>query len=562
MKLKKTLLLNIAIAFIISSSIIILSEQGLFKRLELGSMDFLFRLRASTPCNPHIVIVEIDDENISKLGRWPWRRTRHASIVKALKALGAKYIYFDILFSEASSNKDDNELAKSIKNAGNVYLPFVFQENSHSFDLRNALFPIKEFSEYTKGTGSTNIPTDMDGVLRMIPLYFRIKNDLFYHIALQIALDYSGSKIKEITPQYLLLSSPAHETKIPLIEGNKMLINWPGKWEDTFKRYSFLDVINAHKDIKNNTKPAIDIDSFRDSICIVAVTAIGLYDIKPISLQPAYPVAGAIAVTIGNILDNKFLNVPAGWINWLLIYALALIPSLAITGERALRESLSAIIAGILFFIIVLLFFQSGTIVEFYLPLLSLFASYIVIATCYFVIESKKALRFFKLAETDGLTGLYNIRYFKQLLKAECVMATADISKRFCIIMSDIDHFKHFNDTYGHQVGDLVLKEVANVMRDSVRSSDIVARYGGEEKIVLLRGASMEQGLSVAEKIRKNVEDYEVADKDHTYKVKISIGVSIYKPQDDEETVIKRADEGLYKAKESGRNRVETVEVL
>ena len=146
------------------------------------------------------------------------------------------------------------------------------------------------------------------------------------------------------------------------------------------------------------------------------------------------------------------------------------------------------------------------------------------------------------------------------ILKAECIMAKTEANKRFCVVMSDVDHFKHFNDTYGHQVGDVVLKEVANALRESIRSSDVVARYGGEEMIVLLRGASLENGLVVAEKLRKSVEEHSVKDKDNTHKVTISLGVASFKSKDTEETVIKRADDGLYKAKEEGRNRTYTIE--
>jgi diguanylate cyclase (GGDEF)-like protein len=161
---------------------------------------------------------------------------------------------------------------------------------------------------------------------------------------------------------------------------------------------------------------------------------------------------------------------------------------------------------------------------------------------------------------SDGLTGLYNIRYFKMLLETELMITKQGHAKTFAIIMSDIDHFKTFNDTYGHQTGDLVLREVASVLKNTARASDIVARYGGEEMIVLLRGANLKDSLKIAEKIRQNLENTSIKDPKNTYKVTASFGVSIYKPVDDVESVIKRADEGLYQAKEAGRNRVCTTE--
>jgi diguanylate cyclase (GGDEF)-like protein len=207
-----------------------------------------------------------------------------------------------------------------------------------------------------------------------------------------------------------------------------------------------------------------------------------------------------------------------------------------------------------------LLLFQGGVWLDFSLPLLGLALSSFSIGTYNFVRVAMERQNFLKMSITDGLTGLYNIRYFKMLLETETLMAKHDLTKKFAIIMSDVDHFKHFNDTYGHQVGDLVLKETANILRASVRSSDIVSRYGGEEMIVLLRGSSLKDGLSVAEKIRKTVEDHRIKNETQIYNITISMGVAIFKAGDTVEMIIKKADEALYQAKESGRNRVATLE--
>ncbi|MBU2436252.1 MAG: diguanylate cyclase [Candidatus Omnitrophica bacterium] len=558
MKIKKPFLLNITIAIIVASSVLIFAEKGFLKRLELTSLDFLFRLRGPSLCNPHIVIVEISDSDIAAIGRWPWRRRWHALMVKALGDLGVKSIYFDVLFSEKSSEEDDGLFSEAIKEAGNVYLPFAF--SGRSTDSKNALLPLEKLSSYTKGTGSINIYPDIDGVLRRVPLFFMGEEGLDLHITLKLAMDYLGLKIKKLRLDYLSLSGPKQKMKIPLIEKNKMLVNWTGKWEETFKHYSFLDVLGAYQDFLKNQTAKIDLKPFKNSICIVAATAMGLYDIESIPLEPVYPSAGIIATAISNILDEGFMGTFPIWFNWLLIYILALAPALLISGDKPLREILLMIPAGAIFLITVFLFFKRGIWIDFSAPLVSFSGSYLIVATCNFVRVSVEKKGFFRLAVTDELTALYNIRYFKTILRAECLMARVEANKSFCIVMSDVDHFKHFNDTYGHQVGDLVLKEVAAVLKASVRSSDIVARYGGEEMIVLLRGTSLEGGLVAGKKIRENVEKHLVKDEDNNYKVTISLGVSSFNSQDNEETVIKRADQGLYKSKELGRNRVATIE--
>lgn len=558
MKIKKPFLLNIAIAIIVASSVFVSSEKGFLKRLELTGLDFLFRLRGPSLYNSQIVIVEISDSDIDAIGRWPWRRRWHALMVKALRDLGAKSIYFDVLFSEESSGEDDSLFSEAIKEAGNVYLPFAFA--GRPTDSKNVLLPLEKLSSYTKGTGSINIYPDIDGVVRKVPLFFMGEEGLHPHVTLKLAMDYLGLKIKKLRLDYLSLSGSKQEMKIPLIEKNKMLVNWTGKWEETFKHYSFLDVLGAYQDFLKNQTAKIDLKPFRNSICIVAATAMGLYDIESVPLEPVYPSAGIIATAISNILDEGFMRTLPIWFNWLLIYILALVPALLISGNKPLREILLMIPAGAIFLITVFLFFKRGIWIDFSAPLVSFSGSYLIVATCNFVRVSVEKKGFFRLAVTDELTALYNIRYFKTILRAECLMARVEANKSFCIVMSDVDNFKRFNDTYGHQVGDLVLKEVAAVLKSSVRSSDIVARYGGEEMIVLLRGTPLEGGLVVAKKIRENVEKHLVKDEDNNYKVTISLGVSSFNSQDNEETVIKRADQGLYKSKELGRNCIATTE--
>lgn len=538
--------------------ILILSQKGILKRLELSSLDFSFRLRGPISFNPHILIVEITDSDILSIGRWPWKRSWHAAMTKALTDLGAKDIYFDIIFSESSTEEDDEILEESLKQSKNVYLPFVFQDTP--YDINNALLPIKRFSSYLKGTGSINIYPDIDGTLRRIPLIFFEKENLYPHVALKIAMDYLGLKIKEAKSDYLILSNSKNELKIPLIEKNKMLINWAGVWRDTFKHYTYLEVLAGYKDFLENKKSKLNLADFKDSICLVAVTAIGLYDIKPVPLEPEYPGIGIIANTINNLLEKKFLYHPPQWLNIFILYLLAIIPAFLIFGEKPLRETIFLFLMAGVYFSFNFLLFKNGLRLDLSYPLLGLFTSYLTVETYNFVRVSVERQTFFKLSVTDGLTGLYNIRYFKMLLETEIMLAKPDPTKKFSVIMSDIDHFKQFNDTYGHPVGDLVLKEVANVIKNSLRASDIVARYGGEEMIILLRGSTLKDALNIAEKIRKNVEAYLVRDQHHTYKVSISLGVSTYFAKDNVESVIKRADEGLYKAKESGRNRVCSME--
>ena len=554
MKFKTAFLFKIILASLVATLILSCCPKGFFKHLELISSNLLFQIRGDRAFDKNIIIIEITDSDIAKVGHWPWKRSWHASMAVALTKLGAKAIYFDVLFPEPSVEEEDKVFEEAIKFSKKIYLPFAFSQAP--YDIEKATLPIKSFLGNVKGEGSINISPDIDGTFRRIPLLFEAEDKTYPHIALKIAEDYLGLETKEIKPDYILLANFDKTVKIPLVAKNTMLINWQGKWGKTFKHYSFLDVLAAYKDFRDGQRAAIDLNNFKDSICIIALTAMGLTDIKSCPLEPEYPGVGILATAASNILDKDFLYTPPYWVNILLLYLMCLIPAFFIVGEKPLREATVVTLISITYFFIVFFLFKNRLVVNLSSPLLGLVASSMAVGTFSFVTLSVEKQRLFKVSITDSLTSLYNIGYFKTVLKNEIMLTKPDPSRQFCIVMTDVDHFKKFNDTYGHQVGDLVLKEVASVLKISVRSSDIVARYGGEEMIVLLRGVGLKDALTAAEKIRKNVEERTVSDEKNTYKVTISLGVSRFKSADDVDTVIKRADNGLYMAKESGRNRV------
>ncbi len=127
----------------------------------------------------------------------------------------------------------------------------------------------------------------------------------------------------------------------------------------------------------------------------------------------------------------------------------------------------------------------------------------------------------------------------------------------FAVIMLDIDHFKKINDNYGHLTGDYILKEVADIVHHEVRDSDIFARVGGEEFIVLLPQTKLNGALKTAQKIRKSIEEYEFSFKGESIHVTLSLGITSTTSKDTYFSVLDRVDKALYKAKKDGRNRVE-----
>lgn len=163
-----------------------------------------------------------------------------------------------------------------------------------------------------------------------------------------------------------------------------------------------------------------------------------------------------------------------------------------------------------------------------------------------------------KEATTDALTGLANRRGFSKFLN-RAVLIAQDTGKPLSLIMLDIDHFKIFNDTHGHRLGDEVLKTVASRLKLNLKGQDLSVRYGGEEFIAVLPGTSLEDAVTVAETIRRALCEGDLINKvtgDRYGKVTASFGVSCYYPGELPENFVQRADEALYEAKKKGRNCV------
>lgn len=158
-------------------------------------------------------------------------------------------------------------------------------------------------------------------------------------------------------------------------------------------------------------------------------------------------------------------------------------------------------------------------------------------------------------ARTDQLTQLPNRRYFDEY--CTLVSSRRRSSDRIAIVAVDVDHFKRLNDTYGHQVGDVVLRSIGNAIQASVREDDVPARYGGEEFVVLLRNPGVGVALEIGERIRQNVRDMDLAETGVKDRVTVSVGVaSTQQPGDTIDEIVERADRALYTAKRTGRDRV------
>ncbi|MGB9811424.1 MAG: GGDEF domain-containing protein [Dictyoglomus turgidum] len=157
-----------------------------------------------------------------------------------------------------------------------------------------------------------------------------------------------------------------------------------------------------------------------------------------------------------------------------------------------------------------------------------------------------------ELSIKDDLTGLYNRRKMDQELE-KCLYIWERYNRPFSIIIIDIDDFKKINDTYGHLIGDMVLEKISKIIRENIRKSDIASRWGGEEFLILLPETNLQNATLVAEAFRRKIEE---ANFGIDEKITVSVGVANIENNESIDSLIQRADKNLYKAKESGKNKV------
>ena len=299
--------------------------------------------------------------------------------------------------------------------------------------------------------------------------------------------------------------------------------------------------------------------NFKGKIVYFGTTASSLFDIKTVPVSKNYPGVDVQATYVNNLIDNNFIKHIDKSITVELAVILSLITILIVLSENSAIvgafASLSVYLAYILISYFMMRFFNLW--IDIVYPLLSAIFTLIISYIIKYFIKSRDFDRQYMLATTDGLTELYNHRYFKEQMR-QMIDSSTRYGTQFSLIILDIDFFKKFNDTFGHQAGDAVLKQVAQTLKRNVRASDIVCRYGGEEMSIILSNTNYDIALSTAKKICKRVSSrtFKLPKGKETF-VTISLGVSTF-PQDgiSVEEIIEAADTRLYHAKNTGRNKV------
>ena len=244
-------ILRYIIAVIIPLVVILASYFRVFETFELATLDLRFKTRPAQRAVGDVVIIEIAQDTIEKIGQWPIDRKFHAALVDALTACGAKAIIFDILFSTKSSHSSDVKLVESVSRAKNVYLPVALRlseappKGSFPDAVEMESEPMPELLEAALGTGHINAATDIDGKRRRVPLFISYKDSFIPQISLLAVCDMLGIKINhaELKLGRFLRLNP--DTIIPVDAQGQMMINYAGYWGQAFRHYSFIDILTS-----------------------------------------------------------------------------------------------------------------------------------------------------------------------------------------------------------------------------------------------------------------------------------------------------------------------------
>ena len=533
--------------------------------------------------NQDIVIVAIDDATyeyiLDNYGEWPLPRDTYAKIVNYLEKQNPRIIAFDLMFVKSlkSKNQADKELTEIFKKYNNVFTSMNFDNQSEDLRIppnlpqkltidiknnskidfsqltyKNCRTIIDEIINATSNIGIINVSRSDDGILRKMPLVVKYKDDYYPQLALKVGLNYLGEKQTSFEidkhSEFKL-----GDRKIYLDNDGSAILNWYGP----AGTYTYIPMYQLIKAV-NGEKTELDYN-FSNKIIYFGTTAASLFDIKTVPTGKIYPEVEVQATYVNNIIDNNFIKkVNRAYTIALSILLALFIASVVTRVSSAFTASMMSLSA---YFIYILIAYYSMKYENLWLevvyPLIFSIAAFTFAYVVKYLIKSRDFEQQYKLATTDGLTELYNHRYFQEQIRMQ-IEQSKRYNNNFSLIIIDIDFFKKFNDTFGHQSGDAVLRQVAQTLKKNVRATDIVCRYGGEEMSIILPNTGKDEAFSTAQKICERVasKKFKLAGDKET-NVTISLGVSTF-PYDGDSasSIIEAADKRLYNAKNNGRNQV------
>ncbi|MDJ0660838.1 MAG: CHASE2 domain-containing protein [Crocosphaera sp.] len=545
---------------------------GILEPLELLTFDQFFRwrsqedfpfLKPTEKVDPRIVIVTIDESDIITLKQWPLSDAQLAQLINIIKEEEPKVIGLNIFrdFPVAPGTEDLNRVFRNTPNL--IGIEKV---------IGDTIKPPAILSELEQ-VGFVDLVLDNDGKIRR-DLLSITSEEFGQKLSFSLTLALTYLKEEDIIPRLSessrnedeIIVGKAHLFPLKKNSGNyinidnggyQILLNYRGG-KKSFQTISILDVLSQQ--YPDNL--------FRDRLVLIGGTAASIQPSLFTPYDRSYPTSGTIiqANAISQVLsaaldDRPLLKVwsePLEWL-WILTWtSTGMFATYILFNKNSFQYNTvikwsvfiaSNSVLGLLLIASNYLLFLQGWWVPTISPLIAIVGSSMIV-----IVDQWKYLATF-----DSLTQIPNRFYFDKVLEQTCLLNQL-FRRETSLILCDIDHFKQYNDTYGHPAGDRCLQNVAQAIRIAIRSSDFVARYGGEEFAIILPKTDSKEAKKVAQRILRKVKFLKI---DHRRSltsnyVTLSCGVSSLRLEDQSflKTLIQQADIALYKAKEQGRNRV------
>lgn len=531
--------------------------------------------------NKDIVFLAIDDASLEmlwdKYGEWPIPRNIYADMINHIESQKPQAIIFDLMFikSMRASADADKALIIAMNGYDNIYTGMTFDNQTTDVrlpidlperlklnidnqskvkikaDFSNVRPVLPELINGSVHIGSTNALRSSDGIIRKFSPMVKYNDNYYPLLSFGAAAKYISGEEKNFAidknNNFLV-----GDTVLPLTKDGEVILNWYGKsgTHTVYPMYKLVNEMDAN----------LHLLDFKDKIIIVGTSAMSLQDNKSVPVQEGvYPGAEVHATFFNNILDNNFIKQTSAEVNLLIIIGVVAIVGLIVMYSTSTVFSTLSTILFLIAYILVSYYLMSelNLWIPVVLPSIAIVIAFALSYLAKYIIKSRDFEYQYKLATVDGLTELYNHRYFQDNLKNQI-----EISKRygqtFSLIIVDIDFFKKFNDTYGHQAGDAVLRQVAQTLKKNSRATDVVCRYGGEEMSIILPNTTAEEAFNHANRLCKAIAERPFQlNPTETGNVTISLGVATF--PDNAQTpqeLIEYADKCLYYAKEHGRNQV------
>jgi len=525
-----------------SIALIPLVYLGTLQPIEFWAYNNFTNWRGDRPWDDRIVIVAIDDASIRKIGRFPWSRDRYGQVLQKLSQAQASVIGFDILWSEASPA--DKQLAEAIEQNQRVVLSMAWDKTGQT------LFPVAAISNASVAIGHILKREDADGIVRQIDL--QIQDIPSFSVSILQTYDLTTAAV-----------TPLPDLKQPLA------INWT-KSAKNIPHFSFSDVIDG------NVSPS----AFYNKIVLVGVTASGIDNLAtPFDRNPPASGVHLQAMILQNLLQKSFLSgVPKHNI-WSFALLGSLIISLILPRRNLWIGSVSASLLSGLWLITAFVSFSANYWIEVAIPILMFMLTGFAI-TMQERFQMQRSLRIADAqiryeATHDHLTGLFNrpliedrlqnLLNQKDLSTPDLPIKIGSLKSLLAILWINLNQFKNINDVFGHPIGNLLLIEVSQCLRNSVPITASIARLGGAEFVILLENLENKQPvIDVAKRIHKRLQEPFLI-QGNELEIAANIGIKFHQVDsisDDHhypdlvspETLLRDADTAMFYAKKLGNS--------